>query len=83
MFELQPTDDDGLHIAEVGDWSEDKHHFLRRYIDAFTTSMRLNRHGRAEFTTSGAFVFGDGRPPSDSGVQQSPDERADVVCDKK
>jgi hypothetical protein len=24
----------------VGPWSAAKHHFLRRYIDAFTTAMR-------------------------------------------
>lgn len=40
MFELEPPKDDGLYIPTVGDWSRDKHHFLRRYIDAFTTAMR-------------------------------------------
>jgi three-Cys-motif partner protein len=40
MLQLPPPVDDGLLIPEVGDWSRDKHHFLRRYIDAFTQSMR-------------------------------------------
>ncbi|MCK4871866.1 MAG: three-Cys-motif partner protein TcmP [Phycisphaerales bacterium] len=40
MFPLNQPEDDGLYIPEVGAWSADKHHFLRRYIDAFTTSMR-------------------------------------------
>lgn len=40
MFELEPPEDDGLYIEEVGAWSADKHHFLRRYIDAFTTAMK-------------------------------------------
>lgn len=31
---------DGLPIREVGVWSKDKHHFLRRYVDVFTTSMK-------------------------------------------
>ena len=39
-FELPVPDDDGEYIEEVGQWSADKHHFLRRYIDAFTTSMK-------------------------------------------
>jgi len=33
------TGSDGLPIREVGAWSKDKHHFLSRYIDAFTTAM--------------------------------------------
>jgi len=33
-------EDDGLPIPEVGQWALKKHHFLRRYIYAFTTSMR-------------------------------------------
>ncbi len=37
---LPPPEDDGLHIPEVGDWSAHKHHFLWRYIDAFTVSMK-------------------------------------------
>ena len=40
MFELKPPEDDGLYIEEVGAWSADNHHFLRRYIDAFTTAMK-------------------------------------------
>ena len=43
MFELPPPQDDGLYIPTVGDWSQDKHWFLTRYIDAFTTSMRNKR----------------------------------------
>jgi len=31
---------DGLPIRPVGAWSKDKHHFLNRYIHAFTTSMK-------------------------------------------
>ena len=38
--ELPPPKDDGLVIPEVGDWSKDKHHFLQRYLDAFTTAMK-------------------------------------------
>ena len=30
---------DGLPVREVGSWSQDKHHFLERYIDIFTASM--------------------------------------------
>lgn len=40
MIELPPPEDDGLFIPTVGEWSRDKHHFLRRYLDAFTTAMR-------------------------------------------
>jgi len=40
MFELDTPQDDGLYIPTVGDWSRDKHWFLTRYIDAFTTSMK-------------------------------------------
>lgn len=40
MFNLPEPKDDGLLIPEVGEWSKDKHYFLRRYIDAFTTSMK-------------------------------------------
>ena len=36
---LGEPQDDGLVIHEVGPWSRDKHHFLRRYVDAFTTAM--------------------------------------------
>ena len=40
MPELPLPEDDGLTVPEVGEWSRDKHHFLWRYICAFTTSMR-------------------------------------------
>lgn len=40
MFELPEPKDDGLLMREVGEWSRDKHYFLRRYIDAFTTAMK-------------------------------------------
>ena len=42
MLELPQPEDDGLVIPEVGEWSSHKHHFLLRYIDAFTTAM----HGK-------------------------------------
>ncbi len=35
----QPVDD-GQYIPTVGQWSSDKHYYLSRYMDAFTTSMR-------------------------------------------
>ena len=40
MLELPQPQDDGLYIPEVGEWSSDKHYYLGRYMDAFTTSMR-------------------------------------------
>jgi len=40
MFELPPPEDDGLFIPIVGQQSSDKHYFLMRYIDIFTTSMK-------------------------------------------
>lgn len=40
MLELPDPVDDGLVIPEVGEWSRDKHHFLRRDVDAFTTAMK-------------------------------------------
>lgn len=43
MLELASPEDDGLTIPRVGEWSHDKHHFLLRYIDAFTTAMRGKR----------------------------------------
>jgi three-Cys-motif partner protein len=43
MFELPPPEDDGLLIPEVREWSKDKHYYLRRYIDGFTTSMKSKR----------------------------------------
>jgi three-Cys-motif partner protein len=39
-FELPEPQDDGLVIADVGPWSRDKHHFLRRYLHAFTEAMK-------------------------------------------
>jgi three-Cys-motif partner protein len=43
VLELPEPEDDGLIIPTVGEWARDKHHFLRRYIDAFTTSMRAKQ----------------------------------------
>lgn len=43
MMELEPPKDDGLVLPEVSPWSCDKHHFLARYIDAFTTAMKGKR----------------------------------------
>jgi three-Cys-motif partner protein len=43
MIELPPPEDDQLFTPEVGPWSAAKHHFLRRYIDAFTTAMRQKK----------------------------------------
>jgi three-Cys-motif partner protein len=43
MFELQPPVSDDLFTPEVGPWSTEKHHFLRRYIDGFTTAMKGKR----------------------------------------
>lgn len=40
MTEPSPPQDDGLYIPTVGQWSSQKHYFLRRYINAFTTSMK-------------------------------------------
>lgn len=40
MPELSHPVDDGQYIPTVGQWSSDKHYYLSRYIDAFTTSMR-------------------------------------------
>jgi len=40
MLEIPPPKDDGLFIPIVGEWSHDKHYFLMRYIDAFTTAMK-------------------------------------------
>lgn len=37
---------DGLLIRCVGAWSKAKHYYLKRYIDTFTTSMRLKWHGQ-------------------------------------
>jgi three-Cys-motif partner protein len=43
MFKLLPLQDDGLYTPTAGEWSRDKHYFLMRYIDAFTTSMRKKK----------------------------------------
>ncbi len=40
MFNLNTPQNDGLIIPTVGEQSKDKHYFLLRYIDAFTTSMK-------------------------------------------
>lgn len=37
---------DGLPLRCVGGWSKAKHYYLRRYIYAFTTGMRLKWHGQ-------------------------------------
>lgn len=34
------TTDDGLCVRQVGDWSKEKLHYVARYMDMFTTSMR-------------------------------------------
>jgi three-Cys-motif partner protein len=41
---VQPVDD-GQCIPTVGQWSSDKHYYLSRYMDAFTTSMREKWRG--------------------------------------
>lgn len=41
MPELAQPVDDGQYIPIVGQWSSDKHYYLSRYMNAFTTSMRL------------------------------------------
>jgi three-Cys-motif partner protein len=45
MLELPQPQDDGLYIPQVGEWSSDKHYYLARYMDAFTTSMREKWRG--------------------------------------
>ena len=42
-FELAPPQDDELFTADVGIWSQQKHHFLRRYLHAFIVAMREKR----------------------------------------
>jgi len=37
---------DNLLLRCVGGWSKAKHYYLKRYIDTFTTSMRLKWHGQ-------------------------------------
>jgi len=39
MFELPKPQNDGLYTPTVGKQSSDKHYFLTRYIDIFTTAM--------------------------------------------
>jgi len=39
MFELPQPQNDGLYTPIVGKQSSDKHYFLMRYIDIFTTAM--------------------------------------------
>ncbi len=39
-WQLPPPEDDGLRVWTVGQWSSDKHYYLMRYVDAFTTSMK-------------------------------------------
>ena len=43
MLELSKASDDGLITMSVGEWSNDKHHFLFRYLDAFTTAMKRKK----------------------------------------
>jgi three-Cys-motif partner protein len=43
MLDLPEPEEDGHFVPRVGEWARDKHHFLTRYIDAFTTSMRGKR----------------------------------------
>jgi len=40
VFALPKPEPDEFDKEDVGQWTADKHHFLRRYIDAFTTSMK-------------------------------------------
>jgi three-Cys-motif partner protein len=40
VFKLPTPKDDGLFIPSVKEHSSDKHYYLMRYIDAFTTSMK-------------------------------------------
>lgn len=40
MSDSTAPHDDKLIIPDVGWWSADKHHFLARYTDAFTTAMK-------------------------------------------
>jgi three-Cys-motif partner protein len=42
---LRPASD-GLPLRCVGGWSKAKHYYLRRYIYAFTTGMRLKWHNQ-------------------------------------
>jgi three-Cys-motif partner protein len=50
MFELEQPEDDGFFIPKaVGSWSRDKHHFLRRYIDAFLMAMKDKPWGELHY----------------------------------
>lgn len=40
MLHLAHVTDDGHVIPDVGSWSSEKHYFLQRFIDGFTTAMR-------------------------------------------
>lgn len=40
MFNLPSPQNDGLYIPTVGKQSSDKHYFLMRYVDIFTTAMK-------------------------------------------
>jgi three-Cys-motif partner protein len=40
MLRLPKPQDDGLYVEKVGPWAKHKHHFLKRYLDAFTVAMR-------------------------------------------
>lgn len=42
-FKLPAPEEDGLHSPAVKPWSADKHHFLMRYIHAFTGAMHKKR----------------------------------------
>lgn len=43
MLDLPNPKDDGLPIMPAGPWARNKHYFLARYIDAFTTAMKGKR----------------------------------------
>lgn len=43
--QLQAPEDDGLFTPDVKPWSADKHHFLMRYINAFTNAMKQKWRG--------------------------------------
>jgi three-Cys-motif partner protein len=40
MFKLPAPNEDGLYVPDVGQQSTDKHYFLIKYIDIFTTAMK-------------------------------------------
>ena len=90
VFELPSPEDDGLYKEVVGSWSADKHHFLRRYIDAFTTAMKnkpwAGLHYVDLFCGPGIVEIKDG--PLDWGspliAAQSPNQFTRLhLCDKK